>query len=62
MGLEGPGRLMLFQLRRELRRKSLGFGVVGSNCLDPVLQFFEERREEPREGESTLCSAQGTAK
>lgn len=31
---------MLFQLCRELRRKSLDFGVVSRNCLDDMMQFI----------------------
>lgn len=53
---------MLFQLCRELRRRSPGFGVVSSNYPDPVIQFIGREGEEPGEGESTPCSAQGDDK
>lgn len=54
---------MLFQLHRELRRRSLGFGVVSSNCPGPCHTVYQQRvrreGEQPGEGASMLRSAQG---
>lgn len=52
---------MLFQLQRELRRKSLVLVLSAATAWPDRVYRQPVRREgeEPGEGERTLCSAQG---